>query len=100
MIVDPFAGCGDPLTSRNSRRMPNDRYQLAVRSCLYPENAETIVVIMESNSLNETGKNFQGRWFLLSLHVDLFIIGFGPGHANPTACRRPVVVAQLAYVDF
>jgi hypothetical protein len=30
----------------------------------------------------------------------LFIIGFGPGHANPTACRRPVVVAQLAYVDF
>ena len=26
MVVDPFAGCSDPLTSRNGRGMPNDRY--------------------------------------------------------------------------
>jgi hypothetical protein len=40
--------------------MPNDRHQLAMPSCLNPENAETIVVIMESNSLDETSKNFLG----------------------------------------
>jgi hypothetical protein len=60
MVVDPFAGCGDPLTSRNGRGMPNDRYQLSVPSCLDPENAETVVVIVESNSLDETGENFLG----------------------------------------
>ena len=38
--------------------MPNDRNQFAMPSCLDPENAETIVVIMESNSLDETGENF------------------------------------------
>jgi len=31
-----------------------------VPSCLDPENAETVVVIMESNSLDETGENFLG----------------------------------------
>src|SRR6185503_16065544 len=45
MVVDPFAGCSDPLTSRNGRGMPNDRYQFAVPSCLDPENAEAVVVI-------------------------------------------------------
>src|SRR5712675_2935605 len=54
---DPFAGCGDPLTSRNGRGMPNDRYQLAVPSCLDPENTKPGVVIMERNALDETGEN-------------------------------------------
>ena len=60
MVVDPFAGCGDPLTSRNGRGMSDDRYQVAVTPRLDPENAETVVVIMESNSLDETGENFLG----------------------------------------
>ena len=59
MAVDPFAGCGDPLASGNGRGMPNDRYQLAMPSCLNPKNAKTVVVIMEGNALNETGENFQ-----------------------------------------
>jgi hypothetical protein len=58
MVVDPFAGCGDPLTSGDRRRMPYDSYQLAVPSCLDPENTKPIIVIMEGNALNETGKNF------------------------------------------
>src|SRR3984957_10685933 len=60
MVVDPFAGCGDPLTSGNGRGMPDDRYQLAVPSCLDPENTKPISVIMEGNALNETGENFLG----------------------------------------
>jgi hypothetical protein len=60
MVVDPSAGCGDPLASRDGCGMPNDRYQLAVPSGLDPENAETVVVIMESNSLDETSENFLG----------------------------------------
>jgi hypothetical protein len=40
--------------------MPHDRYQVAVPPRLDPENAETVVVIMESNSLDETGENFLG----------------------------------------
>jgi hypothetical protein len=31
-----------------------------VTSCLDPENAEAVVVIMEGNALNETGENFLG----------------------------------------
>jgi hypothetical protein len=49
-------------------------------SCLDPENAETVVVIVEGNALDETGENFLGRWFLLRLHVDRCIIGIGAGH--------------------
>jgi hypothetical protein len=60
MVVDPFAGCGDPLAGGNGRGMSDDRYQVAVTPCLDPENAETVVVIMESNSLDETGENFLG----------------------------------------
>jgi len=60
MVVDPFAGCSDPLTSRNGRGMPNDRYQLAVPSRLDSENAEAIVVIVEGNALDKTSENFLG----------------------------------------
>jgi hypothetical protein len=57
-MVDPFAGCSDPLTGRNGRGMPDDRYQFAVPTCLDPENTKPIIVVMERNALNETGKNF------------------------------------------
>jgi hypothetical protein len=60
MVVDPFAGCGDPLTSRNGRGMPNHRYQFSVPSCLDPENTKPVVVIVEGNALDETGENFLG----------------------------------------
>src|SRR6266478_2717067 len=60
IVVDPFAGCGDPLTRGNGRGMSHDRYQVAVTPRLDPENAETVVVIMEGNSLDETGENFLG----------------------------------------
>ncbi len=40
--------------------MSDDRYQLSVPSCLDPENAEAVVVIMESNSLDETSEDFLG----------------------------------------
>jgi hypothetical protein len=42
---------------------------------------------MESNSLDETGEDFLGQWFLLRLHVDRCIIDFGARHANPMAYR-------------
>ena len=58
MVVDPFAGCGDPLTRGNGSGMSDDRYQVAVTPRLDPENAKAIVVIVESNSLDETGENF------------------------------------------
>jgi len=38
--------------------MSDDRYQVAVTPRLDPENAKAIVVIVESNSLDETGENF------------------------------------------
>jgi hypothetical protein len=60
MVIDPFAGCGDPLTSRNGRGMPNDRYQVAVTACLDPENAKAVVVIMEGDALDQAGENFLG----------------------------------------
>src|ERR1700733_15255488 len=97
MVVDPFAGCGGPLASRNGRGMSDDRYQLAVTSCLDPKNAKTVVVIMEGNAFNETGENFLAWWFLLRLAVGRCTIGFGAEHANPTAyksertgCCRPM----------
>jgi len=38
--------------------MSDDRYEVAVTPRFDSENAETVVVIMESNSLDETGENF------------------------------------------
>jgi hypothetical protein len=63
-------GCGDPLTGRNGRGMSNDRYQLAVPTCLDPENTKPVVIIMEGNALDEAGENFLGWWLLVRLHVD------------------------------
>jgi hypothetical protein len=53
------AGRG-PTKCGSLRWRADDRYQVAVTPRLDPENAETVVVIMESNSLDETGENFLG----------------------------------------
>jgi hypothetical protein len=68
-VVHPFARCRDPLASRNGGGMADDRDQIAVPACLCPENAETVLVIMEGDALYKARQHFLGRWFRLELHL-------------------------------
>src|ERR1700726_2525451 len=68
-VVSPFAGCRDPLASRDGGGVADDRDKIAVPACLCPENAETVLVIMEGDALYKARQHFLGRWFRLRLHL-------------------------------
>jgi hypothetical protein len=58
MIVDPFAGCSDPLASGDYRGMANDGHQITVAARLRPEDAKAVLAVMESDPLHKAGENF------------------------------------------
>ena len=41
--------------------MAGDGHQVAVSACPCPENAETILRVVEGNPLDEAGEDFVGR---------------------------------------
>ena len=59
-IVDPFARCRNPLAGGDDRGVPDDRNQFAVATCLDPQNAEAIPVIVECDALDKARQNFLG----------------------------------------
>jgi hypothetical protein len=61
---------GDPLARGDRRRVTDDGHQIAMSACLRPENAETVLGIVEGEPLDEAGKNFLGRWLRQWLHAD------------------------------
>jgi hypothetical protein len=68
-VVDPFAGCRDPLASRDGGGVADDRDQIAVPARFCAENAETVLLIMEGDALYKAGEHFLGRWIRLRLHL-------------------------------
>jgi hypothetical protein len=75
-IIDPFARCGDPFAGRDHRRMPTRRDELAVAARLDPQNAETVLLNVVRDALDEARQHFLGGWFRLRLHVDCCVIYF------------------------
>src|ERR1700694_5613690 len=64
VVVDPFARCRNPLACGDDGCVADHRDQLAMATGLYPQNAETIVAIMEGDTLDKGRQYFLGRWFL------------------------------------
>src|SRR5664279_6114614 len=92
-VIDPFARCGDPLAGRDHRGMPNHRDEFAVATCLDPQNAETVLLIVVGDALDEARQHFLGRWVRLRFHADCHVTCFasaGVSTANTIrlACSR------------
>jgi hypothetical protein len=60
-IVRPAAGGLDEFPGRNRCGMAEDGQQIALASRLDPQDAETVLVIMESHPLDEAGEDFGFR---------------------------------------
>ena len=60
-IVDPFTRSRDPLAGRNRSGLADNRNQFAMTSCLDPQNAEAVLVIVERDALDQTGQNLLSR---------------------------------------
>src|SRR5712691_9843965 len=69
VVVDPFARCRNPLACRDSGSVADDRDQIAMATGLCPQNAEAVLAIMESDTLDKARQYFLGRWFLLWPHL-------------------------------
>ncbi len=69
-IVDPFAGCGDPLTGGDDGGMADNRHQIAVSARLCSENAEAVLGLVEGDPLDEAREYFLGRCLKIGLHTD------------------------------
>jgi hypothetical protein len=69
------------LSSRDGCRMADDRDQITVPACLCPENAESVLLIMEGDPLYNARQHFLGRGFGLGLHLCWRFC------ASPTASR-------------
>ena len=58
------------FTSTDRRRVADDRDQIALTTCLYPQDAEAAVLVMEGDPLDEAGEVLavlNGLWRLLHL---------------------------------
>ena len=60
-IVDPFAGCSDPLAGRDDGGVADYGHQIAMSARLRPEHAEAVLGVVESDPLDETCEHFLGR---------------------------------------
>ena len=60
-IVDPFAGCGDPLAGGDDGSMAHDGHQIAVSARLRPEHAEAVLGLVEGDPLDKACENFLSR---------------------------------------
>src|SRR6202048_5247333 len=69
VVVDPFARCRNPLACGDSGGVADDRDQIAMATGLCPQNAESVLAIMEGDTLDQARQYFLGRWFLLWPHL-------------------------------
>src|SRR5208283_5537889 len=60
-IVDPFAGCGDPLAGRDDGGVADHGHQIAMSARLRPEHAEAVLGVVESDPLEKACENFLSR---------------------------------------
>ena len=63
--------------------MPDHRDEFAVAACLDPQNAETVLVIVVGDALDEARQHFLGRWFRLRLHANCRVICFAAARPIP-----------------
>ena len=59
-VIDPFARRGDPFAGGDHRGVTDDRDQFAVAARLDPKNAETVLLIVVRDALDEARQHFLG----------------------------------------
>ena len=59
-VVDPLARGGDPLTRCDSCRMAYHGHDIAVASCLGTQHTESILGVVISDALDQSGQYFLG----------------------------------------
>src|ERR1700676_551324 len=69
VVVDPFDRCRNPLACGDSGGVADDRDQIAMATGLCPQNAESVLAIVEGDTLDKARQDFLGRWFLLWPHL-------------------------------
>src|SRR5208282_3551771 len=57
-IVDPIAGCGDPLAGRDDGGVADHGHQIAMSARLRPEHAEAVLRVVESDPLDKACEHF------------------------------------------
>jgi len=67
-IVDPFAGCRNPLAGGDDSRMPDHRDQFAVPTCLNPQDTKAAFLVVKRHALDRARQNFLYHWLRLSFH--------------------------------
>jgi hypothetical protein len=60
-VVDPFARCRDPFAGGDHRGVAGNGDQVAVAARLDAENAEAVLGVVESDTLDDAGQNLPGR---------------------------------------
>src|SRR5450755_4400438 len=88
VVVDPFAGCRNPLACRASGGVGEDRDQIAMATVLCPQNAEARLAIMEGDTLDKARQYFLGRWFLLRPHLCATVGASPPTGFGHLRCAR------------
>jgi len=60
-VVDPFARRGDPFAGGDDGGVADDGHQIAMTARFRPENAETVLGIVEGDPLDQAGEHLLGR---------------------------------------
>jgi hypothetical protein len=67
-VIRPVTRGRDPLTRGNHGGVANDRDEIAVASCLHPDDAETVLGVLVGDALNQSSKHLPIGWLWLRLH--------------------------------
>ena len=86
-VVDPFAGCGDPLAGGDDSRVADYGHQIAMAARFRPENTKAVLAVVEGDPLHKAGEYFLSRWFKIGLHTVWKPRVKGPG-VMPWTCYQ------------
>jgi hypothetical protein len=70
-VVRPVAGGRNPLASGDHGGVANDGDEIAVTTCLDPNDAKAVVGILIGDALNQSGQHFPIEWLRLRLLIEL-----------------------------
>src|ERR1700737_1953878 len=98
-VIDPFARCGNPLTGTDHCGMPDRRDEFAVAAGLDPQNAETVLLIVVRDALDESRQHFRGGWVWLRFHNNCRVICFACAEAqsHSSASATPLCITTRAF---
>jgi hypothetical protein len=90
-VVDPFAGGGDPLACRNSRRVTNHGDDVAMPADLRAEHAKAVLGVVVGDAFDKACQHFLGQRLGLRIHGAGHVIDFVSFSARAGFDHKPFV---------